>query len=226
METGLLLLGSEQLRETVDRYHQAVAAGKPRQAQGLLFDSMQLLMQETMHGLLLDRLGEVGMSSAYSKQATAAFDKLIGLSTAGLKRALKQFSLENHRALAANLAERRVYLDDEPEPDRFIFIPLDDAFAQTLLESLQAANDGNREALDTAIPAAMCTIVDVIFELYFLHPLELVDAGYVMRKLAAGANAAAGEAIKQSIRSGYGALDHDQRMRVCSSIEQLLVELR
>ena len=177
---------SNELFNLVQTYIDTVEGPEPCPDVEVLVRAMDLFVKESVEIFVLQPAAHVGLKPAYLKMINS-LSKLTEKSAMMLvNKVAKKMSLEDHRNAAAYMQSVRLTYDEEGQAVGDILFPIRAEFAEIGWETRVKMLSG--QARDPAVLKEgvqfLHEVIDVANLWVFEKPVELLNLGPVMRKLA------------------------------------------
>ncbi len=177
---------SNELFELVQRYIDGVEQPDPQPDVGVLVQAMDLFVKESVETFVLQPAAHVGLKPTYLKMINS-LSKLTEKSAMMLvNKVAKRMSLEDHRNAAAYMQSVRLTYEEDGQTKGDIIFPIRSQFAEmgwSTREKMLGGLARDPQVLEEGI-AFLHEVIDVANLWVFEKPVEILNLGPVMRKLA------------------------------------------
>ena len=177
---------SSELFDLVQTYIDGVEGPDPKPDVDVLVRAMDLFVKESVETFVLQPAAHVGLKPAYLKMINS-LSKLTEKSAMMLvNKVAKKMSLEDHRNAAAYMQAVRLTYEEDGQTRGDIIFPIRAEFAEMGWETREKMLNG--QAKDPAVLKEgiqfLHEVIDVANLWVFEKPVEILNLGPVMRKLA------------------------------------------
>jgi len=205
--------------ELLDRH----ARGAEESYVQLMIDTMEYFIPELLHSFLVGTVDAIGLSNMATKIVHSTSDLMSKTGRMLVPQLLKKRTNEELTPLIGFVEDISLWADQTENGKTCCGAELSKESYDRMKNVVVRVRDGEVEAVRQEITELMIIAVDTMLDSLMKRPIDMLDLGFVTRKVANGAISTCHAAGHGVVHKVFNKLDNEQMVRLVDYFDTLVI---